>query len=150
MCVSRAWRTAALPVGLSFMAVFAVFRLIEVSNWWLVFKTVVLVALIGLGLYAMTPLFEDLGNYNLLIFFVGVVALGVFTGVPIAFSFGIATFAYLSLGTYVPVTVLVGRMNEGMSHLILLAVPLFVFLGLLIEMTSMAQKRSEEHTSELQ
>src|SRR3546814_12964597 len=88
----------------------------------------------------MTPLFEDLGNYNLLIFFVGVVALGVFTGVPIAFSFGIATFAYLSLGTYVPVTVLVGRMNEGMSHLILLAVPLFVFLGLLIEMTSMAQK----------
>src|SRR3546814_6888175 len=97
------------------MAVFAVLRLIEVSNWWLVFKTVVLVALIGLGLYAMTPLFEDLGNYNLLIFFVGVVALGVFTGVPIAFSFGIATFAYLSLGTYVPVTVL--RSEEHTSEL---------------------------------
>jgi len=35
--------------------------------------------------------------------------------------------------------VLVGRMDEGMSHLILLAVPLFVFLGLLIEMTGMAR-----------
>jgi tripartite ATP-independent transporter DctM subunit len=34
---------------------------------------------------------------------------------------------------------LVGRMDEGMSHLILLAVPLFVFLGLLIEMTGMAR-----------
>jgi TRAP-type C4-dicarboxylate transport system permease large subunit len=30
-------------------------------------------------------------------------------------------------------------MDEGMSHLILLAVPLFVFLGLLIEMTGMAK-----------
>ena len=36
-------------------------------------------------------------------------------------------------------TVVVGRMDEGMSHLILLAVPLFVFLGLLIEMTGMAR-----------
>ena len=30
-------------------------------------------------------------------------------------------------------------MDEGMSHLILLAVPLFVFLGLLIEMAGMAR-----------
>ena len=35
--------------------------------------------------------------------------------------------------------VVIGRMDEGMSHLILLAVPLFVFLGLLIEMTGMAR-----------
>jgi len=35
--------------------------------------------------------------------------------------------------------VMVGRMDEGMSHLILLAIPLFVFLGLLIEMTGMAR-----------
>ena len=34
---------------------------------------------------------------------------------------------------------MVGRMNEGMSHQILLAVPLFVFLGLLMEMSGMAR-----------
>ena len=34
---------------------------------------------------------------------------------------------------------MIGRMDEGMSHLILLSVPLFVFLGLLIEMTGMAR-----------
>ena len=138
--ISRSWRTAALPTGLSFMAIFAILRLIEVSNWWLVLRALGLAVAVGLVLYALTPFFEDLGNYNLLIFFVGLVALGVFTGVPIAFSFGIATFAYLALSTTVPVSVLVGRMDEGMSHLILLAVPLFVFLGLLIEMTSMAHK----------
>ena len=63
----------------------------------------------------------------------------VFAGVPIAFSFGIATFAYLLLTTRTPDVIIVGRMDEGMSHLILLAVPLFVFLGLLIEMTGMAR-----------
>jgi len=140
MGISMAWRTAALPTGLVFMTIFAVLRLIEVSNWRLVGKTLLVVIVIGLALYALSPWFEDLGNYNLLIFFVGLVALGVFAGVPIAFTFGIATYAYLTLSTYVPVSVLVGRMDEGMSHLILLAVPLFVFLGLLIDMTGMAHK----------
>jgi hypothetical protein len=34
---------------------------------------------------------------------------------------------------------LVGRMDEGMSHLMLLAVPTFIFLGQLLEMTGMAR-----------
>jgi tripartite ATP-independent transporter DctM subunit len=76
---------------------------------------------------------------NLVIFFVGVVGACVFAGVPIAFSFALATFGFLALTTHTPMVVLVGRMDEGMSHLILLAVPLFVFLGLLIEMTGMAR-----------
>ena len=63
----------------------------------------------------------------------------VFAGVPIAFGFGLATYGYLALTTRTPLMVLVGRMDEGMSHLILLSVPLFVFLGLLIEMTGMAR-----------
>ncbi len=40
--------------------------------------------------------------------------------------------------TRTPLIVMVGRMGEGMSHIFLPAVPLFVFIGLLIEMTSMA------------
>jgi tripartite ATP-independent transporter DctM subunit len=43
----------------------------------------------------------------------------------------------------VPLPVVIGRMDEGMSHLILLSVPLFVFLGLLIEMTGMARAMVE-------
>ncbi|OWT63745.1 TRAP transporter large permease [Candidimonas nitroreducens] len=140
MGISLAWRTAALPVGLAFMAVFALLRLYKAGNWRPVAASLLLIVIIGALLYSLTPTFEDLGNYNLLIFFVGLVALGVFAGVPIAFSFGLATYAYLLLSTTVPVSILVNRMNEGMSHLILLAVPLFVFLGLLIEMTSMAQR----------
>jgi tripartite ATP-independent transporter DctM subunit len=63
----------------------------------------------------------------------------VFAAVPIAFAFGLATFGYIALTTSTPEAVVIGRMDEGMSHLILLSVPLFVFLGLLIEMTGMAR-----------
>jgi len=63
----------------------------------------------------------------------------VLAAVPIAFAFGIGTFAYLALTTHVPWSVVVSRMDEGMSHIILLSVPLFVFLGLLIEITGMAR-----------
>ena len=83
---------------------------------------------------------KPLGNLNLLIFFVGVV--GGRACSPACRSpsrFGLATFGYLALTTRTPLMVLVGRMDEGMSHLILLSVPLFVFLGLLIEMTGMAR-----------
>jgi len=62
----------------------------------------------------------------------------VFAGVPIAFAFGAATLGYLSTSTHVPISVLVARVDAGMSHQILLSVPLFVFLGLLMEMTGMA------------
>ena len=96
--------------------------------------------LVIVGLFWLAqPLFRQLGNLNLVIFFVGVVAASVLSGVPIAFAFGLAIFGYLTLTTQTPLLVLVGRMDEGMSHLILLAVPLFVFLGLLIEMTGMAR-----------
>ena len=43
--------------------------------------------------------------------------------------------AYLALMTHAPLTIVVNRIDQGMSSLILLSVPLFVFLGVLIEMT---------------
>jgi len=66
-------------------------------------------------------------------------ATGVLLGVPIGFAFGTATLAFLMCVTKVPLTIVVSRMDEGMSSLVLLAVPLFVFLGLLIDMTGMAR-----------
>ena len=79
-----------------------------------------------------------MGNWNLLVFFVALVAGAVLLGVPIAFAFGLATAAFLLTVTTTPLAIVVGRLDEGMSTLILLAVPLFVLLGQLVEMTGMA------------
>ena len=137
--LSGGWRAFALPVGLALMALMAVIRLLEAADWRPVAAGVVAMGVVSGALVALGPVFRDLGNVNLLIFFVGITAVTVFIGVPIAFSFGLATYAFLALTTDTPLSVLVGRMDEGMSHLILLAVPLFVFLGLLIEMAGMAR-----------
>jgi tripartite ATP-independent transporter DctM subunit len=137
--ISNAWRAAALPVGTCLMALFAFLRLIRFGELKLVLWAVLSVAIV-IGLFWLAqPLFRPLGNLNLVIFFVGVAGFCVFAGVPIAFGFGLAIFGYLALTTRTPLSVLIGRMDEGMSHLILLSVPLFVFLGLLIEMTGMAR-----------
>ncbi len=137
--IANSWRAAALPVGIVLMALFALLRLLRFGRWPIVAGALALVAVIIGAFVLAQPLLKPLGNINLLIFFVGVVAACVFAGVPIAFGFGLAIYGYLALTTHTPLMVLVGRMDEGMSHLILLSVPLFVFLGLLIEMTGMAR-----------
>jgi len=137
--ISSLWRVAALPIGLGLMLLVALLRLLSFGNWRLSASAVGVVAIVGGALYALGPVLVPLGNLNLVIFFVGLVAIMVFAAVPIAFAFGLATFAYITLTTSTPSTVVIGRMDEGMSHLILLSVPLFVFLGLLIEMTGMAR-----------
>jgi tripartite ATP-independent transporter DctM subunit len=137
--IPNIWRAAALPVGVCLMALFALLRLVRVGDIALVLRAVLSVALLIAVFWLATPWLRPLGNLNLIIFFVGVVGFCVFAGVPIAFAFGLAIFGYLALTTRTPLMVLVGRMDEGMSHLILLAVPLFIFLGLLIEMAGMAR-----------
>ena len=137
--ISNTWRAAALPIGTALMALFALLRLVRSGDIKMTLAAIVSVAAVIGIFYLAQPWLRPLGNLNLIIFFVGVAGFCVFAGVPIAFGFGLAVFGYLALTTHTPLMVLVGRMDEGMSHLILLAVPLFVFLGLLIEMTGMAR-----------
>ncbi len=137
--ITNSWRAAALPVGMCLMVLAAFFRLLRFGAWKPVLLAIAITAALVLVLWLLGPVLKPLGKANLVIFFVGIVALNVFAGVPIAFSFAIATFGYLSLTTSTPMLVMVGRLDEGMSHLVLLAVPLFIFLGALIEMTGMAR-----------
>lgn len=137
--ISGAWRAAALPVGLTLMIATALLRLVaHVDSRALPKALACILACVG-ALWALTPVLDPLGNINLLIFFVVFIATMVFMGIPIAFAFALSTIGFLWTTTSMPLEVVVGRMDEGMSHLILLAVPLFVFLGLLIEATGMAR-----------
>jgi tripartite ATP-independent transporter DctM subunit len=132
-------RVAAIGVGAALMMLIALVRLAERATAGQVASAVAVLAMVIVGLWLLRPVFATLGNANLIIFFVALVALCVVMGVPIAFAFGIATLSYLALTTRTPLTIVVSRMDEGMSTLILLSVPLFVFLGALIEMTGLAR-----------
>src|SRR5260370_155485 len=100
------------------MAAFALLRLARIGSVRaLAGALAVIVGIIAL-FWLAEPVLHQLGNLNLVIFFVGVVGATVFAGVPIAFAFGLAILGYLTLSTQTPLLVLVGRMDEGMSHLI--------------------------------
>ena len=129
----------ATAVSVLLMIVFLLIRMWRVLPVGRFIACTVLTAIIVAALEVTPPFMENLGNLNLIIFF----GLGVMTliaiGVPIAFSFGTATLLYFLLTTDLPLTVIVGRINEGMSHFILLTIPLFIFLGLQIQYTGMAK-----------
>ena len=137
--IPNAWRAAAIPVGVGLMLMVGLLKLLRHATSRDALLALALVAGVIALAWLVGPALKPLGKLNLLIFFLFGVGAMVLLGVPIAFSFGLATFAYITLTTSTPSVVVVGRMDEGMGHLILLAVPLFVFLGLLIEMTGMAR-----------
>ena len=137
--ISLFWRAAAMPVGIGLLVATALLGLRALSPRVAVVSLAATAAAVGL-LWALQPVFAELDQANLAIFFLAGVPLMVFAGIPIAFAFGAATFAYLALGTFVPTSVLVERLDSGMAQLLLLAIPTFVFLGALIEMTGMARR----------
>ncbi|MDR3409724.1 MAG: TRAP transporter large permease subunit [Formivibrio sp.] len=137
--INEGFRVGAIVVGVFLMLVTAVDKLFEHATWKQLAGTIGLVVVIGSILWVCSPILATLGNINLIIFFVVIVMSCVLLGVPIAFAFGLATLSYLAFTTQTPLSIMPNRMNEGMSPLILLAVPLFVFLGSLIEMAGLAR-----------
>ena len=133
------YRVAAIGVGAALMLLIALARLIERATLADAIGALLTIVVIGAGLWILRSSLASLGNINLLIFFIGMVTVCVAFGVPIAFAFGISTMAYLALTTHVPLTIVASRIDEGTSNLILLSVPLFVFLGVLIEMAGLAR-----------
>ena len=132
-------RAAALPVGAILMLLAAVSRMAAMTTMRLLLSALAVVAVIAGALWLAKPMLLGMGNYNLIVFFVLLIGVCVAGGIPIAFAFGTATMAYLALATTAPLMIVVSRMDEGMSSLILLSVPLFVLLGSLLEMSGLAK-----------
>jgi tripartite ATP-independent transporter DctM subunit len=142
LSIPRSYEVAAIIVSLSLILVLALLRLSEADPKivaGVVAAAIVLSAAVWFGRGA----FAGLGNFNLLLFFVVLVGTCVAIGVPIAFAFGVGTLSYLAIVTTVPLNTVVGRMDEGISNLVLLAVPLFIFLGLLMETAGIARRLVE-------
>jgi tripartite ATP-independent transporter DctM subunit len=132
-------RAAALPAGAMLMLLAAVARMARYSTVRQFAAGIGVLAVVGVGLWVSQPLLAQIGNYNLVIFFLILLGACVFGGIPIAFAFGTATMAYLAFATHAPLSIVVGRMDEGMSHMVLLAVPLFVMLGVVLQLSGMAR-----------
>ncbi len=137
--IPMSFRAAALPAGVMLMALMVVVHMLRDLPLRAIAMGAVAAALaVGL-LYLIAPSLAGLGNWNLPIY-LGLLVFGCqINGVPIAFCFGLGTLAYIAFATSRPVFVIIGRMDEGMSSLILLSVPVFVFLGCILDATGMGK-----------
>jgi tripartite ATP-independent transporter DctM subunit len=136
--IPHAFRVASLAAGFTLMLAIAISRLMERARLKDFLLSSAIVGGVALALIAARAVLPQLGSLNLVLFFLIGVTFMVMIGVPIMTAFGLSTLAYLASTTNTPLIVAVGRMDEGMSGLVLLSVPLFVFLGALIEAMGMA------------
>jgi tripartite ATP-independent transporter DctM subunit len=140
--IPHSYVVASIIVGIGLMLVLALLRLLDMDP--AIAGSVAAVAIVLCIIAALfRPAFATFGNVNLILFFVVLLGASVAIGVPIGFAFGFCSFSYQILCTKVPIGALIGRMDEGMSALILLAVPLFIALGLLIEAGGISKRLVE-------
>jgi hypothetical protein len=116
---------AAIPVGCAITLLGSMLRLLR-CRLMPVLAVLAVLASVTLVLYFATPVLKAIGNWNLAFFFLALLAAGVLLGVPIGFAFATATVAFLICVTHAPLAIVISRMNEGMSSLVLLAVPVRV------------------------
>jgi tripartite ATP-independent transporter DctM subunit len=132
-------RVAAIATGLILMlAVVAVYSLRTVSKTNLAIAVAGVLVFVGLCTW-LAPMFTQLGLLNLFIFLTLLVGLCLVAGVPIAFCFGCGVMCFLAFSSQVPLVVIVGRIDEGMSNLVLVSVPIFVLLGCVLDATGMGK-----------
>lgn len=137
--IPNSWRVSAIAFGIIAMALLALRQAYREGTATDLVIGVAIIAALGVAFWTMIPVFKGLGYLNILIFLLVIVAFCLVCSVPIAFCFGMGTLCFLVFSTSVPTIVMVGRMDEGMSSLILLSVPIFVLLGCILDATGMGK-----------
>ncbi len=137
--IPNTYRVSALAFGfLAMLFILSVYTLKTVTARHLL-AAIVTVSAIAAACWLGSSLLFQLGIFNIFIFLIVLVALCLIAGVPIAFCFGLGALCYLAFATNVPLMVVIGRMDEGMSSLILVSVPIFVLLGCVLDATGMGK-----------
>lgn len=137
--IRNSFRVAAIPFGIALMHVLVVRYALRSFALRDVLAAALIIAVVTALLWYFSPDLVRTGNVKLLLFLVLFVSVSLACGVPIAFCFAIGTISYLAFGTNAPLSVIIGRMDEGMSSIILLSVPVFVLLGCILDATGMGK-----------
>lgn len=132
--ISVGWIGLPMTVGLVLIALFAGERLlVDYSPRIAVMTGIAMVAMTAWTIWqAGAPIFADNPNASLtgmILLFFGAILLGM----PVSFGMLLATIAYLELTDAAPVVAVPQSMVDGTGNFVLLALPFFIFAGLIME-----------------
>ena len=132
--ISTGWITLPVTFGLLLIALFALERLLVAYSWRMVTVTGVAMGLCTTlaAIEAGAPVFADNPGAALtgmiLVFFSAILL-----GMPVSFGMMFATLSYLNLTDAAPLVAVPQAMVDGTGNFILLALPFFIFAGLIME-----------------
>jgi tripartite ATP-independent transporter DctM subunit len=131
--ISATWIAVPLTVSMLVLAVYAVARLLRQPRMAVVASAAVLVAATALVVaFRHATDLPVASNWNVTIA-IGVVLVTVLIGLPIAFSLMLGTVLFLYLGGMVAMVALPQNMVDGTGRFVLLALPFFIFAGIVME-----------------
>lgn len=133
------FRVLSIALGLGLMLLVLAFQVRQTARWLDLLLCAGVVGLLAFGASQASDFWGQLGWLNIPVFLIALVGVCLVLGVPIAFCFGLGAACYLAFSTTVPLTVIIGRMDEGMSSVVLVSVPIFVLLGCVLDATGMGK-----------
>jgi tripartite ATP-independent transporter DctM subunit len=138
--IPSTFRVAAMLFGIISMLIILINHAIRTSKIKDLVFSAITVCVISALMWNFSPLFQQLPiGLNISIFLALLVSIFLVAGVPIGFCFGLGTLCYLAFATHMPLMVIVSRMDEGMSSIILVSIPVFVLLGCILDATGMGK-----------
>jgi len=140
LSLSDGVRLLALVVGIVLIVLAVVPRMIATSSIRHLMLSFILIAVVAAALEAIRPLLQNSDVAAPILFFGIGVVIAVLIGVPIAFAFGIVTLAFLQFSTTIPLSIIVARVDGGISEPLLLSIPMFIVLGYMLGLTGMATR----------
>lgn len=127
--IPNAFRVAAMLFGIVMMLVIVAIYAFRTVPLKAVVTVLITISVILLFAWNASSVFKQSQGLAILIFLVGFAGVCLLAGVPIAFCFGIGTLSFLTFATNAPLLVIISRMDEGMSSIVLISVPILYCLA---------------------
>lgn len=132
--ISTGWITLPVTVGLLLIALFALERLLVGYSWRMAAATGAVMGactVLAVGAAGASAFADNPGSAltGMILLFFGAILLGM----PVSFGMLFATLSYLDLTDTAPLVAVPQAMVDGTGNFILLALPFFIFAGLIME-----------------
>lgn len=137
--VSMLWKLAALPIGFGLLTLLQALASLREHGARFGLASIVLAGAVVVAAAHVRGSIDPLPAGTLALVFLAATILLVSLGAHIAVVFAGVGMVYLTFATTYPLTIAGSRIEEGISNYQLLAIPLFIFLGVVIDKSGVAK-----------
>jgi TRAP-type C4-dicarboxylate transport system permease large subunit/TRAP-type C4-dicarboxylate transport system permease small subunit len=135
--IPEVWQAILIAVGGVLTAKYAAARLLQ-RGWARALMIGVAHAIVLGALYACNVLGEIGASGHMALWVIGAFVVLALIGVPIGFALGLAAVIYVLSSPAVPWTLIPTQMQSGVTSFVLLAIPMFIWAGILITNSGMS------------